>query len=191
MNIDIYSEKELEQLGSCGSNVIIDKSVKLINPKNIFIGSNVRIDSWCFLSAGKNITIGSNVHLAINVHLAGNGENITIDNFCGISARTNIFTATDDYTEGWLTNPTIPDKYKKVRAGPVVLKKHVIIGCSSVIMPNCTLQIGCAIGALSFVNKNIPEYVVASGNPIRVICKRNKEKLLKMERSYLDNEINR
>lgn len=183
-----YSTEELKFLGSCGDNVRIDKSVLFISPQNIHIGSNVRIDSWCFLSGSCGIKIGNNVHIAHSTHLAGSGAMITINDFCGISARVNIFTATDDYTEGYLTNPTIPDEYKKVKTGPVILEKHAIVGCGSVVMPGCIVKEGASVGALSFVNKNIPAFTVVSGNPLRVVCKRNKERLLEMERKFLQNE---
>lgn len=190
---EIYLKEELKKIGigSCGDNVNIDRSVKFIHPENIHIGSNVRIDAWCFLSAKKNIIIGNNVHLSINAQLAGNGDLIKINDFCGISSRVSIFTATDDYSEGWLTNPTIPEQFKKVKTGSVILEKHAIVGCGSVIMPNCILKIGCSVGALSFVNKSIPEYTVVAGNPLRVICKRNKENLIKIERDFIKNEINK
>jgi len=119
---DILSKEELRLFGHCGENVRIDSSVRLIGPQNIYIGSNVRIDSWCFLAAGHKIVIGNNVHIANSTHLAGGGAEIYIADFCGISARVNIFTATDDYTDGWLTNPTIPDEYKNVKTGKVELQ---------------------------------------------------------------------
>lgn len=187
--MDHYTEDGMRLvLGSCGNNIKIDASVRIINPGNLYIGSNVRIDANCIIIAGKKITIGNNVHIAHASQLAGGGEEIIIEDFCGISARVNIFTATDDYSEGYLTNPTVPDEYKKVRTGKVILRKHAIIGCGSVIMPNCEIKAGASVGALSLVNKNIPEYTVVSGNPLRVVCKRNKERLIEMERRYLNNE---
>lgn len=177
-------KEQLKSLGSCGENVLIDESVKLLSPQNIHIGSNVRIDSWCLLSGFKGITIGNNVHIAASTHLIASGNSIVIEDFVGISARVNVFTATDDYSEGHLTNPTIPDEFKKVKTGPVKFERHVIVGCGSVVMPGCTLKIGSSVGALSFVNKTIPEFKVVVGNPIKVIGKRNKEKLLEMEEKF-------
>lgn len=184
-----YSKEELKCLGACGENVKIAKSVCLINPQNIYIASNIRIDSLCLISAEHKVLIGNHVHIGFAAFLSGGGAEIIIEDFCGISARVNVFTATDDYTKGYLTNPTIPDKYKKVKNGAVVLEKHAIIGCGSVIMPGCTIKTGASVGALCFVNKQIiPEYTVVSGNPLRIICKRDKDKLLEMERKFLQNE---
>lgn len=186
-----YSKEDLKKFASCGENVLIDESVKFLAPEKVNIGSNVRIDSWCLLSAFKGITIGDHVHIAASTHLIASGGPIEIHDFVGISARVNIFTGTDDYSEGHLTNPTIPDEYKKVKTGPVVLQKHVIVGCGSVIMPKCVLKTGSSVGALSFVNKSVPEFTVVGGNPIRVICKRDKDKLMMMERKFLDEKARR
>jgi acetyltransferase-like isoleucine patch superfamily enzyme len=186
---DIYEPNELKCLGSYGVNVQIDRSVRFIHPENIHIGSNVRIDAWCFLSAGSGIFIGNNVHLALSVYLSGNGAPITLENFCGVASRCSIFTATDDYKEGWLTGPTVPEHYKNVRVGPVTLEKHVIVGCNSIILPNCTLKIGSSVGALSLISKDVPEYEIVVGCPLRVLGKRDKNRLEQLETDYLANNI--
>lgn len=176
-----------EEFGSCGVNVQIDSSIKVINPKNVYIGNNVRIDAFCILSASYPIIIGNNVHISSFVQISSSGGDVVLEDFVGISSRVNIFTATDDYSEGYLTNPTIPDKFKKVKYGSVLLKKHVIVGCGSVLMPNITLKTGCSVGALSFVNKNVPEFSIVSGNPIKLIGKRDGEHLLKLENEFYEN----
>jgi galactoside O-acetyltransferase len=178
------SKEDLKRFGSCGENVQIDSSVQFIHPENIHIGSNVRIDALSFLSAGKGIIIGNNVHIAFNVQLAGNGGLITLEDFVGMAARCNIFTATDDYKEGYLTGPTVPDEYKKVEAGPVTLERHVIVGCGSVILPNITLKVGSSVGALSLISKDVSEYTIVAGCPIRVLGYRNRERLEKLEHEY-------
>jgi serine acetyltransferase len=40
------------------------------------------------------------------------------------------------------------------------------------------------VGALSFVNKSVPEYAVVSGNPLRKIGNRNREQLETLEKQY-------
>ena len=186
---EVYTIQELSYLGSCGSNVQIDRSVRLIRPESIHIGSNVRIDALSFLSGGGGIIIGNNVHIAFNVQLAGNSGLITLEDFVGVAARCSIFTATDDYKEGYLTGPTIPDEYKKIKAGPVTLERHVIVGCGSVILPNCRLKIGSSVGALSLVGRDISEYTIVAGCPLRILGQRNKERLEELERKYLESQI--
>jgi acetyltransferase-like isoleucine patch superfamily enzyme len=57
------------------------------------------------------------------------------------------------------------------KEGKVTLKKNCKIGSHSVIMPGITIGENSIIGAFSFVNKNIPDNVVAFGVPIKVIKK--------------------
>jgi galactoside O-acetyltransferase len=183
--MELYTIDELQRmLGSVGDNVQIDRSVRFVSPKNIFVGSNVRIDAWCFISGAGGVQIGNNVHIAHAAHLLGNGARIEIEDFSGISSRVSIFTSTDDYSEGWLTNPTVPTQFRKVKSAPVLFQKHVIVGCGSVVMPGCVLKIGASVGALSFVNKSVPEYSIVSGNPIRLLGRRDQQRLQTLEKEY-------
>ena len=169
--MDNYSQIELQQLlGKVGSNVLIHRTVVFFNPKKIFIESNVRIDCFCILSAGlEGIFIGNYIHLGASTHLFGSGGRITLDSFCNISSRVSIFTASDDYKEGYLTNPTVPFEFKNVSIGQIKIEKHVIVGCGSVIMPGITIFCSSAVGALSFVNKDVLEFSIVAGIPIKQI----------------------
>lgn len=53
--------------------------------------------------------------------------------------------------------------------GYVTIGDHVFIGVNTVIMRNVTIGNHAIIGAGSVVNKDIPEGVVAAGNPIKII----------------------
>jgi len=55
------------------------------------------------------------------------------------------------------------------RKGKIVLKKNCKIGTHSVIMPGVTVGENSIIGALSFVNKDIPDNVIAFGIPAKVV----------------------
>jgi len=57
------------------------------------------------------------------------------------------------------------------KEGRIILKKNCKIGSHSVIMPGVTIGENAVIGAFSFVNKDVPDNVVAIGTPIRVIKK--------------------
>jgi dTDP-4-amino-4,6-dideoxy-D-glucose acyltransferase len=169
-----YSESELrETFGSVGTNVSVHRSCIIFGGDRIHIGSNVRIDCFSMLSAGdQGITIGGHVHIAVGCYLFGSGGKITIDDFAGLSARVSLFTATDDYLLGYMTNSTVPDKYKKVTKGDVALKKHALVGCGAVIMP-CTLGVGSSVAALSFVSKNVADFDVVKGTPaVRIASRR-------------------
>ena len=57
------------------------------------------------------------------------------------------------------------------KEGAVILKKNCKIGSHSVIMPGVTVGENSIIGAFSFVNRDIPANVIATGVPIRIIGK--------------------
>jgi len=57
------------------------------------------------------------------------------------------------------------------KEGKITLKKNCKIGSHSVIMPGVTVGRNSIIGAFSYVNKDVPENVVATGVPIKIIKK--------------------
>ena len=57
------------------------------------------------------------------------------------------------------------------KAGQIKLKKNCKIGSHSLIMPGVTVGENAVIGAFSFVNKDVPDNVVAAGVPVKVIKK--------------------
>lgn len=185
-----YCEEELKNLGlaSYGSNVKISKKTSIYSPETITIGSNVRIDDFCCLVGGKKgIRIGSNVHIAFLCIIVGNGG-VVIDDFAGLSSRCCIYSTTDDYSGNSLTNPTVPETYKKVFDGEVHLGKHVIIGTNTTILPNVNIESGCSIGAHSLVNKDLAGWGIYIGTPVKRVKDRSKN-LLELERQYLSGNL--
>ncbi len=61
------------------------------------------------------------------------------------------------------------------KVGQVILKKNCRVGSHSVVMPGVTIGENSIIGAFSFVNKNIPSNVLATGVPAKVIKKMGKQ----------------
>ncbi|MFO1492096.1 MAG: acyltransferase [Kiritimatiellia bacterium] len=59
---------------------------------------------------------------------------------------------------------TIDDK-----RGPVTLGRNARVGAHSVIMPGVTIGENAVVGAMSFVNADIPPDTVACGVPARVV----------------------
>jgi dTDP-4-amino-4,6-dideoxy-D-glucose acyltransferase len=134
------------------------------------------------LSAGsKGIHIGSYVHLACGCYLFGSSDQIVLEDFTSVSSRVAIYTANDDYTGGYMTNPTVPDEYRNVNSGPVTLRKHAIVGTGSVILPGVEIGLGGSVGALSVVREDIADFLVVFGNPQKVIGKRGNQ-LLELEK---------
>jgi dTDP-4-amino-4,6-dideoxy-D-glucose acyltransferase len=190
MAADWYTREELLGLGlgAFGEDVLIDPGAKLLNPSRIFIGSHVRIDSFVFIGAGAGgVHIGDHVHLAVGACIFGGGGRVDLESFTGLAARAEIYTANDDYTGECLTNPTVPDEFKNVARGDVVLRRHALVGTGSVIMPGVVVGVGAAVGALSFVGRSVPDFAVVAGHPARRIGKRH-DGMLALEQELLARE---
>lgn len=57
----------------------------------------------------------------------------------------------------------------KTQTAPIVIGDNVWIGGGVIIMPGVTIGNNVVIGAGSVVTKDIPDHVVAYGNPCRVM----------------------
>lgn len=186
-NSGFYTEKDLVDAGfkNIGNNILIDKNCTIIGLHNISIGSNVRIDAYTTITAseGGSLIIGSNIHIAGYCLLAASGG-IIMEDFSAISHGTKIYSASDDYSGGYLTNAVIPDKYKNVKRGLVTLKKHSLIGSSSVLLPGVVVGEGTTVGAMSLVSKNLDDWSVYTGIPAKKIKDRPRD-LLRLEQEYV------
>lgn len=171
---------------SVGENVCISERASFYNCAQISMGNNVRIDDFCVLSAGEGgITIGSYVHVAIFTSLVGNAL-IKLEDFSGLSSRVSIYSSNDDYSGKYMTNPTVPPMYTNVSEAPVIVKRHVIIGSGSVVLPGVTLNEGACVGALSLVRKDCDAFGIYIGLPAKRIGSRSKQ-LLDVEKDFLSN----
>ncbi|MBI5144635.1 MAG: acyltransferase [Candidatus Omnitrophica bacterium] len=61
------------------------------------------------------------------------------------------------------------------KKGKVIIKKNACVGAHSIIMPGVKIGQNSVLGAFSFVNKNIPDNVLAYGVPVKVIRKLTKK----------------
>ena len=100
----------------------------------------------------KNLQLGLQTDIGAFSYInAKNG--VIIEDFVQIGSHCSIYTVS-----------TIDEK-----EGSVVLKKSCRIGSHSVVMPGVTVGKNSIIGAFSFVNRNVPNNVMAAGIPIKVI----------------------
>jgi len=60
------------------------------------------------------------------------------------------------------------------KRGKVVIGRNARIGSHSVIMPGVTIGPNTVVGAMSFVNRDLPANVVAYGCPVRIVKKLKK-----------------
>ena len=94
------------------------------------------------------------------------GDKVDIGAFCYLNAK-NIINIGDNVQIGshcsLYTTSTIDDK-----AGEISIGADTKIGSHSTIMPGIKIGKNVVIGAHSFVNKNIPDDVVAFGVPVKI-----------------------
>jgi len=183
MKTSFYTYEELPNLGlkSFGKNVFISRTASFYGADKICLGNNVRIDDFCILS-GK-IKAGSYIHIAAFSALYGS-QGIEINDFCGLSPKSMIFSDSDDYSGEYLIGPTIPPEFTNVTGGKVTLNKYVQIGAGSIVFPNLSIGVGTAVGAMSLVNKSLPEWSIFAGIPAKFIKKR-KKRLLELAKNLI------
>jgi acetyltransferase-like isoleucine patch superfamily enzyme len=181
-NLGYYSTNELKNMGfgSIGTNVQIAKDCKIIGLHNVYIGNNVRIDGHTTISAYHNtFTVGNYVHIG-GYSLFICSDKITLEDYTNISQGVRVYAGSDDYSGEHMTNPTIPSEYTNTITAPVTIKKHVIVGSGSVILPGVTINTGSAIGSLTLVKKDLDEWGIYAGTPAKRLKNRSRN-LLKYE----------
>lgn len=178
------SQESLEALGfkKLGKSVLISDKASVYDADRMEIGDNSRVDDFCVLS-GK-LTLGRNVHIGVFCNLAGGTEGITIEDFSGLAYGCHVFSQSDDYSGGTMTNSTVPGKYKCETKKAVRIERHCIVGTNSVIFPGVRLAEGTSVGALSLVLKSTEPWSVYYGRPAKRMKARKKD-LLELAKQYL------
>lgn len=124
-------------------------------------GKNLMISPPFFCDYGKHITIGDNFF---------SNYNLTILDVAPVTIGNNVLIAPNAaiYTAGHPVHPAARNtgyEYGK----PVTIGNNVWIGGNVVICPGVTIGDNVVVGAGSVVTRDIPENVIAAGNPCRVI----------------------
>lgn len=185
-NSGYYGTEELLGFGfaAVGDNVQIAKNCTIVGLHNIAIGHNVRIDADVHIIAARGtVRLGSFIHIGGGSKLCATGG-IEMDDFSGLSQDVKIYSASDDYSGRYMTNPMVPADFTGATIAPVRLGRHVIVGSGSVILPGCELGEGVAVGALSLVTKSLAPWGMYCGSPARRLRDRSK-RLLELEGRFL------
>lgn len=188
METSFYTEDEVRNLGfkGVGENVLVSRYARIYGASKIKLGNHVRIDDFCILSGGAGITMGNYIHLAPSVYLYGEGG-IILEDFVGISSRTALYSATDDYFGLSLIGPLIPMEFKpNYKVGEIVLRKHVLIGTGTTILPGVDIGEGTAIGAHSLVTRSCESWGICTGVPAKRVTARRK-KIIELEQRFLQS----
>ncbi|GBU25034.1 galactoside O-acetyltransferase [Fibrobacteria bacterium R8-3-H12] len=184
MSTSFYQSQELAELGlkSYGKNVFVSRKCSIYGASNISIGNNVRIDDFCVLS-GK-IEIGNFVHIAVASLLFGGEQGIIMKDFSNFSSRCAVYAKSDDYSGEGMTNPMVPDEFKKVCEAKVIIGRHVVIGSGTTILPGVEIGEGSSVGAMGLVTKSLEAWGIFVGSPVRKLKDRDK-RILSLEEEFL------
>lgn len=187
-NATWLTRDELEALpfAELGEDVFIDSSVSFVGVENMRIGNRVRIDAQTIIIASGPVRIGSRVHIAAFCYFEGRGG-IIIEDFANISSYVGIHSVSDDPSGGSMTNPMIPERFKNLDQGEIVVGRHSIIYTKATLLPGACVGEGAVIGAYSLVKGDIPPWTIFAGVPARYRKERSRD-LLVQEYQLLSDE---
>jgi len=154
-NGDCWSEEGLKRqdelirgiLGKAGKNMTIFPPFRCDYGSNIEVGDNFFANYNLIILDVAKVTIGNNVFIAPNVAI---------------------------YTAGHPVHPTARNSMYEYGI-PIDIGDNCWIGGNVVICPGVKIGSGSVIGAGSVVTKDVPENVIAAGNPCRVLRKITEE----------------
>ncbi len=140
----------------------LDKREEMLKGMFAEIGENCYIEpplhaNW----GGKHVHFGNNVYANFNLTLVDDSH-IYVGDFTMIGPNVTIATA------GHPILPSLREKAYQFNI-PVHIGRNCWIGAGAVILPGVTIGDNSVIGAGSVVTKDIPENVIAVGNPCKVL----------------------
>lgn len=179
-------------LGSVGRNVQFGIGVVLRHPKKIYIGDNVVIDDHCVLDAkGQNnrgIFIGDSVFIGRNTILNCKNGDIILEDRVNIGFNCMIFSASEVrvgastliaaycYLVGGTHNfddPSIPVLDQGRSSLGIQVGPGGWIGAHVTVFDGVKIGRNVITGAGSIVNKDLADFVIAAGAPVRIIKRRH------------------
>jgi acetyltransferase-like isoleucine patch superfamily enzyme len=153
------------------------------------VGDNSVIDDYCYFST--RIVIGKHCHVAASCTVGGGREyTFSLANYCSVSSGTRIWCKSNDYSQDLVIlhhTEGINLKDDPI-GGDVSIGEMCGVGANSVIMPSNIIPEGVVIGALSFVPSEFEfePWSVYAGSPIRLVKRRNKNRVLR-QRAILED----
>lgn len=128
------------------------------------IGVNCHIEPPVYCDYGYNMSIGDDVYMNFNCTLLDCGK-------IRIGSKTLIGPNVQLYAAEHPVDPTARLTSREECTQPIVIGENVWIGGQSILLPGITVGNNSVIGAGSVVTKDVPENVMAAGNPARVLRK--------------------
>jgi maltose O-acetyltransferase len=131
-------------------------------------GKGVWIEAPFFCDYGENISIGENTFINTNCMFIDDNK-ITIGKNGLIAPYVQIYTATHPLLASERIIKEGNDTRYLTSTKPVSIGDNVWIGGNSIVCPGVKIGNNVTIGAGSVVTKDIPDNVLALGNPSKVV----------------------
>lgn len=179
-------------MGNMDRNCIIEKKVRFLIPKRIFLGnrvfigensrldperieSEIRIDDdvyighGCILRAGRRVSPPGRIHLHEGVYvgdrsfLYGAGE-IEVGKFSTLAHNVSLISS-----DHGLRDLSIPMAFQMPEHGRIEIGENVWLGAKVVVTSGVKINDGSIVMPGSVVTKEVPPYTLVAGIPARVL----------------------
>lgn len=167
LNEDFMRARRLTRLFNSMTEEQMEERKEIIKELFKSTGENVHVEQTFHCDYGCHISVGENFYANYDCIMVDVCEIIIGDNVL-LAPRVGIYTA------GHPIDAAVRNEGLEF-GKPVIIGDNVWIGGNAVINPGVTIGSGVVIGPGSVVTKDIPDHVVAVGNPCRVLRKINEE----------------
>lgn len=167
LNEDFMRARRLTRLFNSMTEEQMEERKEIIKELFKSTGENVHVEQTFHCDYGCHISVGENFYANYDCIMVDVCEIIIGDNVL-LAPRVGIYMA------GHPIDAAVRNEGLEF-GKPVIIGDNVWIGGNAVINPGVTIGSGVVIGSGSVVTKDIPDHVVAVGNPCRVLRKINEE----------------
>ena len=167
LNEDFMRARRLTRLFNSMTEEQMEERKEIIKELFKSTGENVHVEQTFHCDYGCHISVGENFYANYDCIMVDVCEIIIGDNVL-LAPRVGIYTA------GHPIDAAVRNEGLEF-GKPVIIGDNVWIGGNAVINPGVTIGSGVVIGSGSVGTKDIPDHVVAVGNPCRVLRKINEE----------------
>jgi galactoside O-acetyltransferase len=140
----------------------LDKKSAMLREMFAEIGEDCYIETPFHANwGGKHVHFGKNIYTNFNLTLVDDTQ-IYVGDFCQIGPNVVLATA---------GHPILPELRERAYQynAPVRIGRNCWLGANVVVVPGVTIGDNVVVGAGSVVTRDLPDNVVAAGNPCRIL----------------------
>ncbi|UGA57734.1 acyltransferase [Vibrio sp. VB16] len=170
--IFLYTPAFKGRVHSCGKNLYLYTGIPFISgPLSIDVGENCRISGQTTFSGrstshNPSLIIGNNVGIGWQTTMAV-GTQIVIGNNVRIAGRSSLFGYSGHPFDAKKRAAGDPDLSNQT--GDITLEDDVWLGSNVTVNKGVTIGKGTIVATGSVVTKSLPCFVLAAGNPAKII----------------------